>query len=119
LSGITPFRGIFGARYNSRHDAWIGEYRVRYQSRIKRVDPLDLSSTIVTQYGTLASLDSFARHTIRAGYNYRRESYRMSFTFGVDNLTNRLYFEPFQTAPAIGRTFVFGVTTDFFNLMRR
>jgi outer membrane receptor protein involved in Fe transport len=119
LAGITPFRGIFGARYNSKHDAWIGEYQVRYQSRIKRVDPIDLSSTIVTQYGTLASLNSFARHSIRAGYNYRRERYRMSFTFGVENLTNRLYFEPFQTAPAIGRTFVVGMTTDFFNLVRR
>ena len=119
LSGITPFRGIFGARYNSRRDTWVGEYQVRYQSRIKRVDPLDLSSTIVTQYGTLASLNSFSRHSVQAGYNYRRERYRMSFTFGVENLTNRLYFEAFQTAPAIGRTFVVGMTADFFNLARR
>jgi hypothetical protein len=30
------------------------------------------------------------------------------FTVGIENLTNRLYFEHFQTAPAPGRSLVFG-----------
>ena len=43
----------------------------------------------------------------------------MSLSFGVDNLTDQLYFQPFQTAPAPGRSAVFGVTLDLFDLFRR
>jgi outer membrane receptor protein involved in Fe transport len=116
LSGITPFRTVFGARYNS--GGWFAEYQARYQSRVARVDPLDLSTTILTQYGTFASLNSFARHSIYTGYTYRKETYRMLFTFGIENFTDRLYFEQFQNAPAPGRSFLFGVTMDFANLLR-
>lgn len=112
LIGITPFRGVFGVRYGSREGAWFGEYQVRYQARVRRADPLDLSATISTQYGTLASLDSFAKRSLRVGYTLRKEDRRTVFTFGVENLTDRLYFEHFQTAPAPGRSFVFGVTFD-------
>jgi outer membrane receptor protein involved in Fe transport len=119
LPGITPFRGLFGARYSSVSGRWLGQYQVRYESRVVRADPLDLSSTISTQYGTLASLKSFANHSLRLGYTYRRETRRVSFIFGVDNLTDHLYFEHFQNAPAPGRSFVFGVTTDFSNLLSR
>ena len=119
LPGITPFRGVFGVRYSSISGKWLGQYQVRYESRVVRVDPLDLSTTISTQYGTLASLKSFANQSVRVGYSYRSEAHRVSFIFGVDNLTNRLYFEHFQNAPAAGRSFVFGVTTDFSNLLRR
>jgi outer membrane receptor protein involved in Fe transport len=119
LSGITPFRTVFGARYDSPEGRWFGEYQVRYQSRVERADPIDLSSTIITQYGTFASLNSLAKHSIRSGYTYRKETYRMLFTFGVDNLADRLYFEHFQNAPAPGRSFIFGVTMDFSNLLKR
>lgn len=119
LAGITPFRGLFGMRYNSPTGRWLGQYQVRYQSEVTRVAPIDLSSTIQTQYGTLAGLRSLATQSLRAGYTYRREAMRLSLIFGVDNLTNRLYFEPFQNAPAPGRSFVFGLTMDFANLLRR
>lgn len=119
LSGITPFRGVFGARYFSTSGKWFGQYQVRYQSRVERVDPLDLSSTILTQYGTLAGLRSFAKHSVRGGYTYRRETNRISFVCGVDNLTDRFYFENFQSAPAPGRSLVFGLTLDLANLLRR
>jgi outer membrane receptor protein involved in Fe transport len=56
---------------------------------------------------------------VRAGYNVRREQYRVYINLGVENLTDRLYFEPFQTAPAPGRSFVFGLTIDAFDLLRR
>lgn len=118
LSSITPFRSVFGIRYNSLSGRWLGQYQVRYQSRVTRVAPVDLSSTILTQYGTLASLDSFANHSLRAGYTYRREAQRISFVMGIDNLTNRLYFEHFQNAPAPGRSIVFGITMDFANLFK-
>jgi outer membrane receptor protein involved in Fe transport len=119
LAGITPFRGVFGVRYNSLNGRWLGQYQVRYQSPVRRVAPLDLSSTILTQYGTLASLRSLATQSLRAGYTLRRERHRLSLVFGVDNLTNRLYFEQFQNAPAPGRSFVFGITMDFANLLSR
>ena len=119
LTGITPFRAVTGVRYDSPRRRWFGEYELRYQARVRRVDPLDLTTAISTQYGSLAGLDSFARHTLRAGYTLRRENYRASFTLGVENLTDRLYFEHFQTAPAPGRSVVFGLTLDLFDLLRK
>jgi outer membrane receptor protein involved in Fe transport len=119
LSSISPFGATFGARYSDSQGVWSGQYEMRYQARVSRVDPLDLATALSTQYGSFASLSPFTTHRLRATYNYRRENYRLSLTFGVDNLTGRFYFEPFQTAPAPGRSFVFGVTTDFFNLLQR
>ncbi|HKP10689.1 MAG TPA: TonB-dependent receptor, partial [Blastocatellia bacterium] len=119
LSGITPFRGLFGLRYNSPKEKWLVQYQLRYQSRVERAAPLDLASTIQTQYGTLAGLRALATQSVRAAYTLRRESHRLSFVFGVDNLTDRFYFEQFQNAPAPGRSFVFGVTTDFVNRFKR
>jgi hemoglobin/transferrin/lactoferrin receptor protein len=119
LSSITPFRTIEGVRYDSLKRRWFGEYEVRYQARVTRADPQDLTATISTQYGTLASLNSFAVQAVRGGYSYRKEDHRVSFTLGVENLTNRFYFEHFQTAPAPGRSIVFGTTIEFFNLLRK
>ena len=113
LSSITPFRAIDGVRFDSTNRRWFGEYEVRYQARVKRADPGDLTAAISTQYGTLASLNSFAIHALRGGYSYRKEHYRVLFTLGVENFANRLYFEHFQTAPAPGRSVVFGMTLDF------
>jgi hemoglobin/transferrin/lactoferrin receptor protein len=118
LSGIAPFGGTFGARYSDRQGGWIGEYDVEYRARVTRVDPADLATPISTQYGSFASLSPFIKQTLHVGYNIRREKYRVFLTFGVDNITNRLYFEPFQTAPAPGRSFIFGTTIDVFDLLR-
>jgi outer membrane receptor protein involved in Fe transport len=118
LTGISPFGGFFGARYSDRKGRWVSEYDVLYRARVTRVDPADLSTAISTQYGSFASLSSFTKHALRAGYNFRREKYRLFLTVGVDNLTNRLYLEPFQTAPAPGRSFIFGTTVDGFDLLR-
>lgn len=119
LSSITPFRMIDGVRFDSAKRDWFGEYELRYQARVRRADPLDLTAAISTQYGTLASLNSFSVHALRFGYSYRKENYRASFTFGIDNLTNHFYFEHFQTAPAPGRSVVFGATLELFNLLRK
>jgi outer membrane receptor protein involved in Fe transport len=119
LSSITPFRMIDGVRFDSPKRRWFGEYEVRYQARVTRADPLDLAAAISTQYGTLFSLNPFAVHALRGGYSYAKENYRASFTIGIENLTNRLYFEQFQTAPAPGRCVVFGTTLEFFNLLRK
>ena len=119
LANISPFGATFGARYSDRKGVWVGQYLIRHQARVERVDPLDITTTISTQYGSFASLRPLTKHSLRAIYNYRRERYRISFTFGVDNLTDRLYFEPFQIAPAPGRSFVFGATVDVFDLLQR
>jgi hemoglobin/transferrin/lactoferrin receptor protein len=119
LSSITPLRLINGVRFDSLRRRWFGEYEVRYQGRIKRADPLDLSAAVSTEYGTLASLNSFALHTLRGGYTFNAENHRISFTVGIENLSNRLYFEHFQTAPAPGRSIVFGTTFEFSNLLRQ
>lgn len=119
LSSITPFRTIDGVRFDSPKGRWFGEYEVRYQARVTRADPLDLAAAISSQYGTFASLNHIAVHAFRGGYSYGKESYRASITFGIKNLTNRLYFEQFQTAPAPGRSLVFGTTLEFFNLLRK
>lgn len=118
LSSIAPFGAVSGVSYVSRNASWVGYYEQRYHARITRVDPLDLSTTLSTQYGSIGSLKSSLSHFIRAAYNLHRENYRVTFSFGIDNLTNRLYFDPFQTAPAPGRSFNFGVAFDSFNLLR-
>lgn len=118
LSGIAPFGGSFGARYSDRQGRWLGEYDVKYRSRVTRVDPADLSTPISTQYGSFASLSSYTKQTLYAGYNFRHEKHRLFLSLSVDNLTNRLYFEPFQTAPAPGRSFIFGMTIESFDLLR-
>jgi outer membrane receptor protein involved in Fe transport len=119
LPGVVPFSGFFGARYSDRRGVWVGEYEAEYRARTTRVDPADLATPISTQYGSFAGLSPFVKQTVRAGYNLRREQYRVYLNLGVENLTDRLYFEPFQTAPAPGRSFVFGLTIDAFDLLRR
>jgi outer membrane receptor protein involved in Fe transport len=119
LSSITPWRSINGVRFDSLGRRWFAEYELRQQGRVTRADPLDLSAAISTEYGTLASLNSFAVQSLRGGYIIRRENYRIMFTMGAENLTNRLYFEHFQTAPAPGRSIVFGTTLEIFNLLEK
>jgi outer membrane receptor protein involved in Fe transport len=112
LSSITPLRTISGVRFDSSQGRWFGEYEIRYQGRVERADPLDLSAAVSTEFGTFRSLNSFAVQTLRGGYTVRGEKHRFAFTVGLENLTNRLYFEHFQTAPAPGRSVVFGTTVE-------
>jgi outer membrane receptor protein involved in Fe transport len=117
LSNITPLRTINGVRFDSLDRRWFAEYELRYQGQVKRADPLDLSAAISTEYGTFRSLSSFAVQSLRGGYTLRGEKHRIMFTVGLENLTNRLYFEHFQTSPAPGRGFVFGTTVELMNLL--
>ena len=117
LSSITPFRTINGVRFDSLDRRWFAEYELRYQGQVKRADPLDLSAAISTEYGTFRSLSSFVVQSLRGGYTVRGEKHRIMFTVGLENLTNRLYFEHFHTAPAPGRTVVFGTTVELMNIL--
>ena len=69
-------------------------------------------ATLPTEFGTFRSLNSFAVQSLRGGYTVRSGKHRAMFTVGLENLTNRLYFEHFQTSPAPGRGFVFGTTVE-------
>lgn len=115
---ITPFRGIWGLQYNDPRATWFMEYNVRHQARVRRVRPDNFVNNL-TNYGTFASFNDFTKQSIKGGYNWQRERYRMQFTVGIDNLTDLLYWEHFQNAPAPGRAFIFGVTMDFANLLKR
>jgi outer membrane receptor protein involved in Fe transport len=118
LSSITPLRTINGVRFDSLKRRWFAEYEIRYQAQVKRADPLDLSAAISTEYGTFRSLSSFAVQSLRGGYTVRSEKHKIMFTVGLENLTNRLYFEQFQTAPAPGRSVVFGTTVELMNILK-
>jgi outer membrane receptor protein involved in Fe transport len=118
LSSITPLRTINGVRFDSLKRRWFAEYEIRYQAQVKRADPLDLSAAISTEYGTLRSLSSLAVQSLRGGYTVRSEKHKIMFTVGLENLTNRLYFEQFQTAPAPGRSVVFGTTVELMNILK-
>ncbi|HSE16445.1 MAG TPA: TonB-dependent receptor [Pyrinomonadaceae bacterium] len=117
LSSITPLRTINGLRFDSLDRRWFAEYELRYQAQVKRADPLDLSAPVSTEYGTFRSLSSFTVQSLRGGYTVRGERHKIMFTVGLENLTNRLYFEHFQTAPAPGRSVVFGTTVELMNLL--
>jgi hemoglobin/transferrin/lactoferrin receptor protein len=119
LSSITPLRTINGVRFDSLSRRWFAEYELRYQGQVKRADPLDLSAPVSTEFGTFRSLSSFAVQSLRGGYTVRGEKHKLMFTVGLENLTNRLYFEHFQTAPAPGRSLVFGTTVELMNLLNR
>ena len=119
LTSITPLRTINGIRLDSLKRRWFGEYELRYQGQVKRADPLDLSAAVSTEFGTLRSLSSFVVQSLRGGYTIRSEKHRIVFTAGLENLANRLYFEHFQTAPARGRSFVFGTTVELLDLLHQ
>ncbi len=119
LGNITPFRLVGGARYSDRSGRVFAEYSFRHQSRVERVSPTFFNGTSLINYGTYASLNEFTKHTIKGGYTWRTDRYRMSLNAGVDNLTDKLFFEHFQNSPAPGRSFVFGFTTELFNLFKK
>ena len=118
LGNITPFRIFGGLQYNDASGRLFLEYAIRHQNRVTRIDPSSLTGTTLVNYGTYRSLSEITKQDIRGGYVFRRaERYRLSFTAGIQNLTDRLFWEQFQNAPAPGRSFVFGFTTDFYNLL--
>ena len=75
------------------------------------------TASISINYGSFLSTNSFDKHAIKGGYNWKTEKYKISFNMGVDNVTNKLFWEHFQSAPAPGRSIVFGLTTELFNLL--
>jgi hypothetical protein len=119
LGAITPFRIIGGVQYLERSGKIFVEYNWRHQARITRADPNQFTGTSLINYGSFASMAAFDKHSIKAGYIWKTEKYKFSFNGGVDNITDALYWEHFQTAPAPGRSVVFGFTAEIFNLWHK
>ena len=124
---IVPFKGLFGAKYADAHGKVTAEYDLRRSGRVTRVDPLELLSRPIQLYGpsvfygTFASFSPFTLHSVRGSYTFRAEEYRLIFSVGVENLTNRLYWEPFNFAPAPGpgRSVILGFSMNFSNFWRK
>ena len=119
LANITPYRTITGIQYTDAKGKLFVEYAFRYQAQVKRANPTAFIGPTLVNFGTFASLDSFTKHSLKAGYVWRRENYRVSLNGGIENFTDELYFEHFQNAPAPGRSFIFGITIDLFNVLKK
>jgi outer membrane receptor protein involved in Fe transport len=119
LGGITPFRIIYGTQYLNASGRFFAEYNIRHQSKVTRVPPGQFVGTALINHGSFASLAAFNKHSLKGGYNWKTEKYKFSFSAGVDNLADRLFWEHFQNSPAAGRSFVFGFTTEIFNFFKK
>lgn len=119
LGNITPFRMIAGAQFLDSKGRIFIDYNVRYQSTVKRVDPGQFVGTSLINYGSFASLSSFNKQSIKTGYNWKNDKYKFSINAGIDNIADKYFYEHFQTAPAPGRSFVFGFTIEAFNILKR
>jgi outer membrane receptor protein involved in Fe transport len=119
LANITPFRIIFGVQYLDSKGRIFAEYNYRHQKRVTRADPLSFIGASLINYGTFASLNPIDKQSIKGGYIWRTERFKATVTLGIDNLTNKFYFEQFQTAPAPGRSFLFGISAEIFNLLKK
>jgi outer membrane receptor protein involved in Fe transport len=108
------WQGAFAPRFTSRKGNWWAEYEYRWTSRITRVDPNEISFAGTTQYAFFASYGGIQKHSIRGGFSLAQDKqFPVKVTLGVENLTDRLYFLPFQPAPAAGRSFTVGTTIGF------
>jgi outer membrane receptor protein involved in Fe transport len=103
------FIGTVAPRLTSKNGRVWGEYEYRFTSKITRVDPNEISFAGSTQYAFFASYRGIRKHSIRGGLMLGDEN-PIRISLGVENLTNRLYFLPFQPAPAQGRSFTIGTT---------
>lgn len=109
---VVPFQGTFALRYTPSSGRWFVEYEWKFADEINRVRPESVATGNITQFGILRSLEGYDRHSLRAGYTFDLE-HPLKLTAGIENLTDDLYFLPFQLAPAPGRTFVLGVNYRF------
>ena len=119
LANITPLRFVSGVQYLDKTGRVFVEYTLRHQNRVTRSDPNQFVGTALINVASFLSNNDFTKQSIKGGFNWRAENYKFSITAGIDNLNDKFFFEHFNTAPAPGRSFVFGFTTEIFNLLRK
>lgn len=118
---LPNYQGAFSPRFISAKGNWWAEYEYRFTSKVTRVEPNDISFAGITTYGYFAAYKGIKKHAIRGGANFfsgSDDNSRVTLTVGVENLTNNLYFQLFQPAPAPGRSFTFGLTYNFSRLFK-
>jgi outer membrane receptor protein involved in Fe transport len=115
---ITPFMASTTVRYQESKGRFFTEFNVRQRTRIRRLDP-DLQENFLRfGYFTFRSLAGVTIYTARAGYSWASENGRFSLNLAIDNLSDKFYAEPFQYAPARGRSVSVGFTVESFNLLK-
>ena len=119
LGNITPFRILAGVQYIDSKGHISVEYTWRHQNLVTRADPNQFVGTALINYGSFASLNKIDKQSIKGGYNWKTEKYKFLINAGIDNIADKFYFEHFQSAPAPGRSFVFGFTIEAFNLLKK
>ncbi|MBS1797718.1 MAG: TonB-dependent receptor [Acidobacteria bacterium] len=119
LPNITPFRMLAGLQYLDKSGRFFAEYNWRHQNRVTRADPGQFVGTTLINYGSFASTNPIDKQSLKTGYNWRNDRYKFSINVGIDNIMNKLYWEHFQSAPAPGRSFVFGFTVEAFNVLKK
>lgn len=119
---LPNYQGSFAPRFTSANGRWWIEYEYRYTSKITRVDPNEISFAGATTYANFASYKGLKKHSIRSGVRvFEGEGEfkpTVTVTLGIENLTDNLYFQLFQPAPAAGRSFTVGATINFSKLFR-
>jgi hemoglobin/transferrin/lactoferrin receptor protein len=111
--------GTVALRYLSPAARWWVEYEWRFAGRITNTDPESVLASVTpfpVQYGGLKSLEGYSKHSIRGGVKLAEDG-RVKLVVGIDNLYDRLFFLPYQNAPAPGRSLNVGVTADMRNLL--
>ena len=101
----------FAPRLTGKNGRWWAEYEWRKSSRITRVDPQEIAFGGIVTYSYFASYKGYEKQSIRGGFTLAQDKqYPVRVTLGVENLTDKMYFLPFQPAPAPGRSFIVGTT---------
>lgn len=114
---LPNYQGSFAPRFTSAKGNWWAEYEYRYTSKITRVDPNEISFAGTTTYANFASYKGLQKHSIRGGFRFGEEV-PVTVTMGIENLTDKTYFQLFQPAPGAGRSFTVGVTFGFSKLLK-
>lgn len=104
----------FAPRFTSRKGNWWAEYEFRKSSKITRVDPQEMAFGGIVTYSYFASYKGYEKQSLRTGFSFAQDKqFPIRVTLGIENLTSKLYFLPFQPAPAPGRSFTVGTTIGF------
>ena len=115
FGSIVEAQGLFGLRYTAPNNRWFVEYELKWVDDIDRVDPANLSSINTTQFGSFSSLDGYERHALRGGYRFDT-NVPVRINVAIENLGDKFYFDPFQLAPAPGRSFIASISIPWNNV---
>lgn len=115
---VIPFMASWNVRLADKRNRFWTEYDARAHTRVRRLDPDIQPNFLRLNYFGWAGLAGKTVHNWRVGYTHHSEHYKTSFALSVDNVGNKFYTDPFQRAPARGRSVILGVVIESFDLLR-